>query len=130
MWDKEFKCTFSVDLEADQLNTKMLVENTGSDGSFDMQAALHSYFTVSALDKLEIAGSFEGKEFLNKLAGDGGEMQTEDRSAITISEEYDRVYKGVNDPVLKDAGTGKSVRDIQEVLCCSIVSLLRVSFVS
>jgi glucose-6-phosphate 1-epimerase len=109
MWDKEFLCTFSVSLEADQLKTNMVVNNVGAEESFDFQAALHSYFAVSSLDKLEITGSFEGKEFLNKLAGDGGEMQTEDRSAITISEEYDRVYKGVNDPVLKDSGTGKAV---------------------
>ena len=113
MWDKEFLCTFSVKLEADQLRTEMLVNNAGED-SFDFQAALHSYFAVSSLDKLEITGSFEGKEFLNKLAGDGGEMQTEDRSAITIGEEYDRVYKGVNDPVLKDAGTGKALNVINE----------------
>ena len=109
MWDKEFVCTFTVNLEDDQLATKMLVENKGEE-AFDFQAALHSYFTTSALENLEIAGSFEGKEFLNKLVGDEGEMQTEDRSAITITEEYDRVYKGVNDPVLRDSGTGKSVR--------------------
>lgn len=112
MWDKEFLCTFSVSLEADQLKTKMVVNNVGAEGSFDFQAALHSYFTVSSLDKLEITGSFEGKEFLNKLAGDGGEMQTETRSTITITEEYDRVYKGVNDPVLKDLGTGKAVSGV------------------
>uniref|UniRef100_A0A7S4VS89 Glucose-6-phosphate 1-epimerase n=1 Tax=Ditylum brightwellii TaxID=49249 RepID=A0A7S4VS89_9STRA len=115
MWDKEFLCTFSVDLEADQLSTKMFVENKGEE-SFDFQAALHSYFTVSALENLEISGSFEGKEFLNKLAGDGGEMQTEERSAITITEEYDRVYKGINDPVLKDAGTGKTVSVVGVVM--------------
>jgi glucose-6-phosphate 1-epimerase len=109
MWDKDFLCTFTVDLDNEQLNTKMLVENKGEE-AWDFQAALHSYFTVSSLDNLEISGSFEGKEFLNKLVGDGGEMQTETRSAITISEEYDRVYKGVNDPVLKDSGTGKMVR--------------------
>ena len=108
MWDKEFLVTFKVDLEADQLKTTMTVDNKGGD-AFDFQAALHSYFTVSSLDKLEITGSFAGKEFLNKLVGDGGEMQTEDRDTITISEEYDRVYKGVNDPVLKDAGTGKAL---------------------
>ena len=113
MWDKEFLCTFSVKLEAGELKTEMLVNNVGED-SFDFQAALHSYFTVSSLDKLEIAGSFEGKEFLNKLAGDGGEMQTEDRAAITIGEEYDRVYMGVNDPVLKDSGTGKALNVINE----------------
>jgi glucose-6-phosphate 1-epimerase len=109
MWDKEFACTFSVTLDDDQLTTNMLVKNTGSEGGFDFQAALHSYFTVSSLENLEITGSFEGKEFLNKLVGDGGEMQTEDRTTITISEEYDRVYKGVNDPVLKDSGSGKAL---------------------
>eukprot|EP00546_Thalassionema_frauenfeldii_P012169 CAMPEP_0178917484 /NCGR_PEP_ID=MMETSP0786-20121207/13273_1 /TAXON_ID=186022 /ORGANISM="Thalassionema frauenfeldii, Strain CCMP 1798" /LENGTH=340 /DNA_ID=CAMNT_0020591041 /DNA_START=110 /DNA_END=1132 /DNA_ORIENTATION=+ len=109
MWDKEFRCEFTVSINDEQLDTNMAVTNTGDEDSFDFQAALHSYFTVSSLDQLEIAGSFEGKEFLNKMVGDEGEMQTEDRSVITIGEEYDRVYKGVNDPVLKDAGTGKSL---------------------
>jgi len=108
MWDKQFLCTFTATLEEDQLATQMKVDNVGED-SFDFQAALHSYFTVSSIDQLEIAGSFEGKEFLNKMVGDEGEMQTEERSAITISEEYDRVYKGVNDPILKDSGTGKAL---------------------
>jgi len=108
MWDKEFLCTFSVSLDDAQLTTKMLVDNKGEE-SFEFQAALHSYFTVSSLENLEITGSFEGKEFLNKMVGDEGEMQTEKRAAITISEEYDRVYKGVNDPVLKDSGTGKAL---------------------
>lgn len=108
MWDKEFLCTFSVSLDDDQLSTKMLVDNKGEE-SFDFQAALHSYFTVSSLENLSISGSFAGKEFLNKLVGDEGEMQTEEREVITIGEEYDRVYKGVNDPVLSDAGTGKAL---------------------
>ena len=107
MWDKEFLCTFSVALEDDKLSTKMFVENKGEE-SFDFQAALHSYFTVSAMDNLSIAGSFKGKEFLNKMVN-GGEMQTEEREEITISEEYDRVYMGVNDPVLKDSGIRKTV---------------------
>lgn len=108
MWDEAFACTFTVTLEADQLKTQMVVENTG-ETAWDFQAALHSYFTVSALDQLEIAGSFAGKEFLNKMVGEEGEMQTEDRDTITIAEEYDRVYKGVSDPVLKDSGTGKAL---------------------
>ena len=71
MWDKEFLCTFSVDVEADQLNTKMLVDNKGEE-SWDFQAALHSYFTVSSLENLEITGSFEGKgkrktEYVNMI---------------------------------------------------------------
>jgi len=108
MWDKAFLCTFTVTVDENKLDTRLVVENKGTD-AFDFQSALHSYFTVSALDNLEIRGSFENKQFLNKLAGDGGEMQTETRSAITITEEYDRVYKGVNDPVLADKGTGKAL---------------------
>ena len=114
MWDKDFLCTFTVDLEDDKLSTKMFVENK-SEETFDFQAALHSYFTVSALENLSIAGSFAGKEFLNKMVGEG-EMQTEDREEITISEEYDRVYMGVNDPVLKDSGIGKSVSNLIVVI--------------
>ena len=115
MWDKEFLCTFSVALEDDKLSTKMFVENKGEE-SFDFQAALHSYFTVSALENLSIAGSFAGKQFLNKMVGEG-EMQTEEREEITIGEEYDRVYMGVNDPVLKDSGIGKTVSCSYFVLC-------------
>uniref|UniRef100_A0A7S1Z1Q5 glucose-6-phosphate 1-epimerase n=1 Tax=Trieres chinensis TaxID=1514140 RepID=A0A7S1Z1Q5_TRICV len=114
MWDKDFLCSFTATLESDRLSTKMHVENKGEEDSFDFQAALHSYFTVSAIADLEIAGSFEGKEFLNKMVGDEGEMQTEERSVITIGEEYDRVYKGVNDPVLKDKGTGKTLAVLNE----------------
>lgn len=113
IWDKDFSCKFTVDLESDQLNTVMNVENKGID-EWSFQAALHSYFTVSELKNLEISGSFAGNEFLNKLAGDGGEMQIETRDAITITEEYDRVYKGVNDPVLKDKGTQKALKVINE----------------
>jgi len=109
MWDKQFLCTFSVTLEEDRLATKMVVENKGEE-SFDFQAALHSYLTVSSLSNLEISGSFEGKEFLNKLAGDEGEMQKEERGVITIAEEYDRVYKGVNDPVLTDKGAKRMLK--------------------
>jgi glucose-6-phosphate 1-epimerase len=117
IWNtNDFECRYTVTLAADQLVTKFQVENKGGETatSFDFQAALHSYFAVSSLKNLQIAGSFKGKQFLNKLAGTtggggGGELQMEDRDIITIAEEYDRVYQGVNDPVLMDAGTNKKL---------------------
>jgi glucose-6-phosphate 1-epimerase len=115
IWDKNFLCTFVVTLEEDQLSTKMIVDNKDAQEPFDFQAALHSYFTVSSLENLEVTGSFQGKQFLNKLVN-GGTMQTEERNAIVIGEEYDRVYMGVNDPVLQDKGTSKKVRLIQHTL--------------
>jgi len=61
IWDKNFLCNFVVTLEEDHLSTKMIVENKDTNGqSFDFQAALHSYFTVSALENLVIQGSFQG----------------------------------------------------------------------
>ena len=59
---------------------------------------------------MEITGSFSSKVFLDKLVGDDSKIQTEDRDAIAITEEYDRVYKDVNDPQLNDKGIGKSLK--------------------
>jgi len=38
IWDKEFKCTFTVSLNDDQLDTKMNVENVGQE-AFDFQVS-------------------------------------------------------------------------------------------
>ena len=46
--------------------------------------------------------------YLDKLA-DPPADKTEARSAIVVSEEYDRVYKGTNDPVLVDSAKGKKL---------------------
>ena len=108
MWDEPFVVDFEVALSAASLDTKMTVTNTGSGASFDFQAALHSYFDVSDIDAVEIAGSFGGKTYLDKMQ-DPPKDCVESRAAITVSEEYDRVYKGSNDPVLKDSGKNKAL---------------------
>lgn len=111
MWDKPFEAEFEVTLneKADTLDTKMTVTNVGSGSeSFDFQAALHSYFDISSITKLKIDGSFKGSSFLNKMV-DPPATQKETRSKIDIDEEYDRVYSGVNDPVLLDSGKGKKL---------------------
>jgi glucose-6-phosphate 1-epimerase len=109
MWDKPFKCLFTVTLKEDCLDTELVVENTGSAEAFDFQAALHSYFDISSIKNTSVGGSFSGKTFLNKMLDPPAE-QVEERSEITIAEEYDRVYAGVNDPVLKDSGKGKQLK--------------------
>mmetsp|Transcript_9729 Transcript_9729/g.17554 ORF Transcript_9729/g.17554 Transcript_9729/m.17554 type:complete len:301 (+) Transcript_9729:312-1214(+) len=112
MWDRNFLCTFTVTIANDKLDTSMKVNNVGKD-AFDIQAALHSYLSVSSIDALRIEGSWKNREFLNRLVGDNtlhvGEKRTETRDVITIEEPYDRIYCGVNDPVLKDGGRGKSL---------------------
>lgn len=86
----------------------MTVANAGSGGPFDFQAALHSYFDVSSLENVGVGGSFKGSSFLNKLK-DPPATETEERASITVDEEYDRVYRGVNDPVLTDSGKNKKL---------------------
>jgi glucose-6-phosphate 1-epimerase len=62
IWDKPFEAEFKVTLNANSLDTKMTVKNTGDSDAFDFQAALHSYFDVSDLEALSIGGSFKGKQ--------------------------------------------------------------------
>jgi len=109
MWDYPFLCTFEVSVTADSLDTKLLVKNIGEDAAFDFQAALHSYFDISSIGSITISGSFDGSSYLDKTANPPATC-TEARKEISIAEEYDRVYKGVNDPVLIDSGKGKKLQ--------------------
>mmetsp|Transcript_16808 Transcript_16808/g.34235 ORF Transcript_16808/g.34235 Transcript_16808/m.34235 type:complete len:310 (+) Transcript_16808:33-962(+) len=108
MWDVEFEATLKVSLTASSLDTELVVANKGSD-EFAFQAALHSYFDLSDIKDVSVAGSFKGAEFLNKML-DPPATQVEDRSELLVAEEYDRVYMGVNDCVLKDSGKGKALK--------------------
>lgn len=108
MWDKPFECTFTTTLTATSLDTELIVENKGT-APFEFQAALHSYFDLSDITKVSVAGSFKGSTYLNKLAKPPAE-EKESRAEVTFNEEYDRIYFGVNDPVLKDTGKGKALK--------------------
>jgi glucose-6-phosphate 1-epimerase len=113
VWDHPFRCRFTVTVQPDHLDTEYVVENTGSGGAFDFQAALHSYFAISSIGNISVGGSVKGKRFLNKMASPPQE-QEESRDAITIAEEYDRVYYGLNDPVLRDTGRQRQLRILNE----------------
>mmetsp|Transcript_26960 Transcript_26960/g.80838 ORF Transcript_26960/g.80838 Transcript_26960/m.80838 type:complete len:307 (+) Transcript_26960:121-1041(+) len=108
IWDEPFAADFTVAVTAASLDTKLTVTNAGSGGPFDFQAALHSYFDVSSLEHVEVRGSFEGATYLDKLLDPPAEAK-EARAAIAVAEAYDRVYKGLNDPVLCDSAKGKSL---------------------
>jgi glucose-6-phosphate 1-epimerase len=112
MWDKPFRCLFKVTVTGTSLDTEYIVENTGG-ADFEFQNALHSYFDISSIKKTSIGGSFIGKKFMNKMANPPAE-QVETRTIITIPEEYDRVYSGVNDPVLIDSGKGKRLNIVNK----------------
>lgn len=111
IWDAPFECHFTTTLKANSLVTEYVVFNTGSK-PFDFQAALHSYFELSDISNLKLKGSFQGKTFLNKMLKPPAE-EVEHRAEVTIGEEYDRVYMGVNDVTLFDSGKGGSGAGLQ-----------------
>lgn len=109
MWDQPFCVDYEVSLTAASLDTKMIVRNVGDAGaSFDFQAALHSYFDTSSLAAVSVTGSFKGASYLDKMK-DPPATVTETRDAVVVDAEYDRVYAGVNDPVLVDTGKNKKL---------------------
>ena len=58
---------------------------------------------------MSVAGSFKGATFLNKML-DPPADEVETREELSVAEEYDRVYMGVNDCELKDQGKGKALK--------------------
>ena len=68
----------------------------------------NSYFDLSDIEKVTVGGSFKDAKFLNKMLDPPAE-EVETRDEISVREEYDRVYVGVNDCVLKDAGKSKQL---------------------
>jgi len=108
MWDKDFEAVFTTTLTGESLDTDLVVSNNGKE-AFGFQAALHSYFDLSDISDVSVGGSFKGAKFLNKMLDPPAE-EVETRDELTVSEEYDRVYMGVNDCVLKDSGKKKALK--------------------
>lgn len=108
MWDEKFKCLYTVTLTDDKLATEFKVINQG-DTPFDFTTALHSYFSVSAIENLKIVGPFNGAAFLDKTASPPAETKFKGNS-VTIEKETDSVFKGVTgDVTLEDSGKGRKL---------------------
>jgi glucose-6-phosphate 1-epimerase len=106
MWDQSFVATYTVTLKGDRLATNFAVKNTGG-APFSFTGALHSYWSVSSIDGIEIQGAFEGAKYLDKVAG---EEKTCATKALKIGAETDAVYKGVSgDVTIVDAGAGRKL---------------------
>ena len=87
MWDQSFVATYTVTLKGDRLATNFAVKNTGG-APFSFTGALHSYWSVSSIDGIEIQGAFEGAKYLDKVAG---EEKTCATKALKICAETDAV---------------------------------------
>jgi len=93
MWPNKFKAVYRVGLDEDRLDCELTVTNT-DDKAWDFQAALHTYFATSDIDKAEVRGAFKGSSFLDKMQ-DPPTTTKETRSVIKFDKEVDSVYEGV-----------------------------------
>jgi len=86
LWPYDFKATLTV-LVGRTLDVSLLVENTG-DQPFEYSAALHSYFAISGLENIHIAG-LQGVSYYN---GFGTEIQVQEEELLPIEKEENRRY--------------------------------------
>jgi len=107
MWPHAFEAKYAVSLTDSSLATELTVTNTG-DSAFDFTAALHSYWSITGINKIKISSpAFDGATYLDKMQNPPVEKKSSG-SDITIKAEVDSVYSGVSgDVILADSGRKK-----------------------
>jgi glucose-6-phosphate 1-epimerase len=106
LWPHAFEARLVASLGT-TLNTTLEVKNV-DDSAFDYEAALHTYLTVSDVEKVKITG-LEGTQFIDKV--DGGKQKHQGREALQLSGETDRVFLNTKGTiVVDDPGLGRTLR--------------------
>lgn len=100
MWPCKFLLTFTVTIDMNRLLLDFNVKNT-TDKAFEFTSAFHTYF-ISDVETLKITG-LKGKTFADSLK-ERAEF-VEDRDAVTIAENVDRIYRNVDWPVMYTKGS-------------------------
>ena len=85
-----FRAEFVVAV-TDQLAMELMVTNESADRNFDFENCLHTYFAISDINQVSIAG-LQGAPFDDFAAGAGGTRKLENDSALRITKETNRVY--------------------------------------
>ncbi len=86
IWSAAFDLSLQVTV-GNALSVELVTRNTG-DQPFTITQALHSYFKVGAIDKVQVLG-LEAIDYLDK-AGDGGRITQS--GEVQFSQEVDRIY--------------------------------------
>ena len=70
---------------------ELMATNESADRNFDFENCLHTYFAVSDISQVSIAG-LQGAPFDDFAAGAGGARRVENDSVLRITQETNRVY--------------------------------------
>jgi glucose-6-phosphate 1-epimerase len=94
MFPHAFALELRVEFSAQELNTELVVTNTG-DQPFDFTCALHTYLSTQLAD----AAVYGLAGFQYRDSVDGRRIKQADEAVLHIKEEVDRVYFAVDKPI-------------------------------
>ena len=104
LWPHAFDLLLEITVGS-ELTLALITRNTGGN-SFSVTQALHTYFKVGDISKVEVLG-LENVRYLDKV--DNGEEKIQ-AGAVGISGEVDRVYSGVtSDLSIVDEALGRRI---------------------
>lgn len=104
-WPHDF-CAEMIVVVGKTLVATLKVTNT-SEGPFDYTCALHSYFSLSAIESISIEG-LKGTSYYNQLTGENGVQEEE---IVEISEPITRHYLNTETPVvIADSAFGRRIK--------------------
>ncbi|KAK3602521.1 hypothetical protein CHS0354_029339 [Potamilus streckersoni] len=105
LWDKKFELVYTVCLWKTSLELNLKVLNR-DESSFEFTTLMHTYFTTPDVTKTSVIG-LKDLQFIDKVQD--GALMTENRGAVFVNENYDRVYQNApNEIVVNKVGTGKT----------------------
>ena len=105
IWPHTFKLSIEITV-GDSLKLALVTRNSGDD-SIAISQALHTYFYVGDISKVQVLG-LDGIDYLDKVDGFAEKTQS---GPVTINGEVDRIYKGVTgELVIDDESLGRRIR--------------------
>jgi glucose-6-phosphate 1-epimerase len=105
IWPHPFKLSIEITV-GDSLTVALVTHNSG-DESIAISQALHTYFYVGDISKVQVLG-LDGIDYLDKVDEFAEKTQS---GPVTINGEVDRIYKGVTgELVIDDASLGRKIR--------------------
>ena len=105
IWPHTFKLSIEITV-GDSLKVALVTHNSG-DESIIISQALHTYFYVGDISKVQVLG-LDGIDYIDKVDEFAEKTQS---GPVTINGEVDRIYKGVTgELVIDDASLGRRIR--------------------
>jgi glucose-6-phosphate 1-epimerase len=104
-WQQAFALELEISVE-NTLTLELITRNTG-DQLFSITQAFHTYFQVGNISQVRILG-LEDTNYFDKL---DDSMQKRQKGEVTVTEEVDRIYTGVqNELIIDDSAFDRRIR--------------------